>query len=83
MNEEILERIINGNKHILVSGPKGSGKTTNILFPIVDKLISKKTGIPVMIAEESISCVALGTGRALEDQEMLEKLDAMRKKTKY
>ncbi len=48
-----------------------------------DKLVSQRTGINVMIAEESISCVALGTGRALEDQEMLMKLDAMRKKTKY
>ena len=48
-----------------------------------DKLVSKRTGINVMIAEESISCVALGTGRALEDPEMLLKLDAMRKKTKY
>ena len=36
-----------------------------------------------MIAEESVSCVALGTGKALDDPEMLEKLDAMRKKPKY
>ena len=49
----------------------------------LDRLIQEKTGINVMIAEESVSCVALGTGKALEDPEMLEKLDAMRKKPKY
>lgn len=43
-----------------------------------DKLIQEKTGIPVMIAEESVSCVAIGTGRALDDVKMLEKLDAQR-----
>ena len=49
----------------------------------LDRLIQEKTGINVMIAEESVSCVALGTGKALEDPEMLEKLDAMRRKPKY
>ncbi|MBQ9267718.1 MAG: rod shape-determining protein [Clostridia bacterium] len=43
-----------------------------------DKLIQEKTGIPVMIAEESVSCVAIGTGRALDDVKMLGKLDAQR-----
>lgn len=43
-----------------------------------DKLIQERTGIPVMIAEESVSCVAIGTGRALDDVKMLEKLDAKR-----
>ena len=49
----------------------------------LDRLIQERTGISVMIAEESVSCVALGTGKALEDPEMLAKLDAMRKKPKY
>ncbi len=43
-----------------------------------DKLIQERTGIPVMIAEESVSCVAIGTGRALDDEKMLEKLNAQR-----
>ena len=30
------------------------------------KLIAKRTGVPVYIADEAISCVALGTGKALE-----------------
>lgn len=44
-----------------------------------DKLIQEKTGITVMIAEESVSCVAIGTGKALNDEAMLAKLDAQRK----
>ena len=44
-----------------------------------DKLIQEKTGISVMIAEESVSCVAIGTGKALNDEAMLEKLDAQRR----
>lgn len=49
----------------------------------LDKLIQKRTGINVMIAEESVSCVALGTGKALDNVEMLQKLDARRKIPKY
>ena len=48
-----------------------------------DKLIQKRTGINVMIAEESVSCVALGTGKALDNEDMLQKLDARRKIPKY
>ena len=48
MNEEILEKIINGKKHILVSGQKESGKTSNVLFPIVDKLIEQKESLLVL-----------------------------------
>ncbi len=33
----------------------------------IDKVLRKATGLPVTIAEESLTCVALGTGRALED----------------
>ncbi len=32
----------------------------------MDKLIAKRTGVPVHIAEEAISCVAKGTGKSLE-----------------
>lgn len=33
----------------------------------LDRLISKETGMPVLIAENPLDCVALGTGRALEN----------------
>jgi len=45
----------------------------------LDKLIQEKTGINVMIAEESVSCVAIGTGKALNDEAMLVKLAAQRR----
>lgn len=38
----------------------------------LDKLIQEKTGINVMIAEDAISCVALGTGKALENLDSLD-----------
>lgn len=49
----------------------------------LDKLLQEKTGINVMIAEESVSCVAIGTGKALDDPEMLQKLDAKARTPKY
>jgi rod shape-determining protein MreB len=33
----------------------------------LDKLLSMETGIPVLIAENPLDCVAIGTGRALEN----------------
>ena len=38
----------------------------------LDKLLQAETGINVMIAQEAISCVALGTGKALDN---LDKID--------
>ena len=35
-------------------------------------MIEEKTGIPVMIADDAVSCVAMGTGKALNHIEMLE-----------
>ena len=40
----------------------------------LDKLLQEKIGINVMIAEDAISCVAIGTGKALDN---LDKLDRM------
>ena len=38
----------------------------------LDKLIQEKTGINVMIAQDTVSCVAIGTGKALENLDALE-----------
>ena len=38
----------------------------------LDKLLQEKTGINVMIAEDSVSCVALGTGKALDNLDVLD-----------
>jgi len=37
----------------------------------LDRLLSLETNIPVHIAEDPLSCVALGTGRALEEMHVL------------
>ncbi len=38
----------------------------------LDKLLKEKTGINVMIAQDTVSCVALGTGKALDNLDVLE-----------
>lgn len=43
----------------------------------LDKLLQEKTGINVMIAQDAVSCVALGTGKALDN---LDVLDAKKRK---
>ena len=40
------------------------------LLKNIDKLISKDTGLPVTIADSPLECVALGTGKALENEEL-------------
>lgn len=42
----------------------------------LDSLLQEKTGINVMIAEDAISCVAKGTGKALDN---LDSMDRMKK----
>ena len=39
----------------------------------LDKLLQEKTGINVMIAQDTVSCVALGTGKALDNLDNLER----------
>ena len=40
----------------------------------LNKLINQETGMPVHIAEEPINCVALGTGRVLEELDVLKRV---------
>lgn len=44
----------------------------------LDQLIQERTGIATMISEDPISCVALGTGKALNHIEMLETGNAIK-----
>lgn len=53
------------NKGIIMTGG-GS-----LLYGL-DKLINQRTGIPVKVAEDAVSCVAIGTGKALESIDILE-----------
>ena len=38
----------------------------------LDKLLQERTGINVMIAQDTVSCVALGTGKALDNLDSLD-----------
>jgi len=74
----ILTQILNAIKEALESTPPelsadlvdmglvltGGGA----LLKNIDKLISKDTGLPVTIADNPLECVALGTGKALENE---------------
>jgi rod shape-determining protein MreB len=43
------------------------------LLKNLDALIREETGLPVMIAEDPVSAVVLGAGRALDDMELLRR----------
>ena len=53
------------DKGIMLTG--GGGLLSN-----VDVVLRHATGLPVSIAEEALTCVALGTGRALEEMTTLK-----------
>jgi rod shape-determining protein MreB len=40
----------------------------------IDRLVAEETGMPVTLADDPLSCVALGTGRALEEIETLNRV---------
>jgi len=40
------------------------------LLKNIDKLIAKDTGLPVQIADDPLTCVAIGTGKALDQEEI-------------
>ena len=42
------------------------------LLSNLDHVIRQATGLPVSIADDPLSCVALGTGRCLEDLKHLK-----------
>ena len=39
------------------------------LLKNIDKLIAKETGLPVVVADDPLACVAIGTGKALDQEE--------------
>lgn len=54
------------NRGIYITGGGG-------LVDGLDKLLQEKTGINVMIANDAVSCVALGTGKALDNLDTLDR----------
>ena len=75
----ILKEIVDGIKDALENTPPelsadlvDMGLTLTgggALLKNVDRRFSKETGLPVHIAEDPLTCVAIGTGRALDQEE--------------
>ena len=40
----------------------------------LDELLREKTGLPVIVAENPLLCVANGTGRTLDELEIMKKV---------
>ena len=38
----------------------------------LDKLLARETGMPVIVADNPLDCVAIGTGRALENIDLFK-----------
>lgn len=44
------------------------------LLSRLDELLRIKTGLPVVVADDALSCVALGTGRTLEELDVMKRV---------
>lgn len=51
------------------------------LLKNLDRLLSEETGMPVIVAEEPLDCVAVGTGRALDNYDIYRKRNAVMRKS--
>ena len=52
MKKEILEKVCNSKKNLIVSGDKATGKTLSVLFPLVREIIEKKQSLLVLDTKE-------------------------------
>ena len=76
---DILKEMVNGIKDALESTPPelsadlvDMGLTLTgggALLKNIDRRFSKETGLPVHIADDPLSCVAVGTGKALDQEQ--------------
>ena len=76
---DILKEMVDGIKNALENTPPESsadlvdmGLTLTgggALLKNIDKRFSKETGLPVYIANDPLACVAIGTGKALDNEE--------------
>jgi rod shape-determining protein MreB and related proteins len=76
---DILREMVNGMKDALENTPPeisadlvDMGLTLTgggALLKNIDKRFSKETGLPVHIADDPLACVAIGTGKALDQEE--------------
>lgn len=52
MKKEMLEKVLNAHKNLIVEGDIASGKTTNVLFPVVDNAIENKESLFILDSRE-------------------------------
>ncbi len=52
MKKEMLEKVLNAHKNLIVEGDVASGKSANILLPIVDNAIEKKESLFILDSKE-------------------------------
>ena len=52
MKREVLDRIYNSRKNLLVTGDMAVGKTANVLFPLVDDVINKEESLLILDPRE-------------------------------
>lgn len=45
MRKEIIDKIYNSNKNLIVNGDISSGKTTNVMFPLVEEMIENSESL--------------------------------------
>ena len=77
---DILKEMVDGIKDALENTPPelsadlvDMGLTLTgggALLKNIDKRFSKETGLPVYVADDPLACVAIGTGKALEQEEI-------------
>ena len=80
----ILKEMVDGMKDALENTPPelsadlvDMGMTLTgggALLKNIDKRFSKETGLPVHIADDPLACVAIGTGKALENEEVFSSM---------
>ncbi len=52
MKKEMLEKVLNAHKNLIVEGDVASGKSANVLLPIVDNAIEKKESLFILDSKE-------------------------------
>ena len=52
MKKDMLEKVLNAHKNLIIEGDIASGKTTNVLFPIVENAIDKKESLFILDSRE-------------------------------
>ena len=62
-------------KFLTLAGLAGAGLAGGgALLANLDILIKEKTGLPVALAEDPLTCVVRGSGKALQDMDLLRKV---------